>query len=330
MSSCGNPATEQDALMTRRQKFDKSKICVKCKEREGHIVIRHAVYCKTCFFPLVSTRFRKVLGPTINPARSSAKAANVRGGRLRGRLEAPGSLLIAFSGGLGSTVLLDLVAKSYFYRSSNASAAPPEAAEDNSAKGTEHPSNRSREDGESGGIWKGKPAVCYVEIASILLGAKDRTEDVREVVQSYCDPASKFEIDFIPLRLEDAFDESWWKSVGGSNIDRATKDLGIDISNENLPLYATNSSSTPSESLHTYLSSLPTPTAVHSAISSLIRVLLIYTAASRKASHLLLGTTLTTLSMNMISGIAQGAGFAMVAEGTSASKKPHSGHGGPT
>ncbi|KAJ2914059.1 hypothetical protein MD484_g6350, partial [Candolleomyces efflorescens] len=114
----------------------------------------------------------------------------------------------------------------------------------------------------------------------------DRTEDVRAVVQSYCDPATKFEIDFIPLRLEDAFNESWWKSVRGSDIDRVVKNLGIDISNE-----------------------------IHSAISSLIRVLLIYTAASREASHLLLGSTLTSLSINMISGIAQGAGFALVSEG---------------
>lgn len=84
-----------------------------------------------------------------------------------------------------------------------------------------------------------------------------------------------------------------------------------------LPIHLgkTSSSSTPLQLLHAYLSSLPTATAIHSAIASLIRVLLIYTASSRNASHLLLGTTLTSLSVNMISGIAQGAGFTMVAAG---------------
>lgn len=39
---------------------------------------------------------------------------------------------------------------------------------------------------------------------------KDRTEDIREVVERY----KAFE--FIPIRLEDAFDERWWKSVDGT------------------------------------------------------------------------------------------------------------------
>lgn len=81
-----------------------------------------------------------------------------------------------------------------------------------------------------------------------------------------------------------------------------------------LPIRSTGSNLTPLQALHIYLSSLPTPTAVHCAISSLIRVLLLYTSASRHASHLLLGTSLTSLSMNTISGLAQGAGFALVSE----------------
>ncbi|TEB34771.1 hypothetical protein FA13DRAFT_1625797 [Coprinellus micaceus] len=288
-TSCGNPATEQDALMTRRTKFDQTKTCVKCKGRTGNIVIRHAVYCKVCFFPLVSTRFRKVLGPTINAGGRTPKNANARGGRLRGLLKAPGSLVIGHSGGLGSTVLLDLVAKSYFYRSTTT------AGDDSSALGTEHPRNKAKEDGGSADVWKGNPAVCYVEVASAIPGAKDRTEEVRAVIQAYSDPLTKFEIDFIPLRLEDVFDVAWWKSVA-------------------LPMRHKDANATPLQSLHAYLSSLPTPTAVHSAISSLIRVLLLYTSASRNASHLLLGTSLTSLSMNTISGLAQGAGFALVSE----------------
>ena len=66
--------------------------------------------------------------------------------------------------------------------------------------------------------------------------------------------------------------------------------------------------------LQTYLSSLPTQTAIHSATQILVRLLLLYTAASRRASHVLLGTSLTSLSVNLISGIAQGAGFSVAEE----------------
>lgn len=52
------------------------------------------------------------------------------------------------------------------------------------------------------------------------------------MVQSYSDPTSKFEIDFVPLRLEDAFNEAWWKTVGGKNLSRAARELGVDISDE--------------------------------------------------------------------------------------------------
>ena len=43
-------------------------------------------------------------------------------------------------------------------------------------------------------------------------------------------------------------------------------------------------------------------------------MLLLHTSASRKASHLVLGTSLTSLSVNLISGIAQGAGFSVAEE----------------
>ena len=62
--SCGNPAVESESIMPRallhslfsmqksitsspgRKKYDKTKHCVRCKETQGSIVIRHAVYCK--------------------------------------------------------------------------------------------------------------------------------------------------------------------------------------------------------------------------------------------------------------------------------------------
>ena len=35
---------------TEKPKYDRSKVCVKCKENTGNIVIRHVVYCKSVFF----------------------------------------------------------------------------------------------------------------------------------------------------------------------------------------------------------------------------------------------------------------------------------------
>ena len=70
----------------------------------------------------------------------------------------------------------------------------------------------------------------------------------------------------------------------------------------------------PINTLRTYLSSLPTQTAFYSATQTLTRLLLLHTAASRRSSHLILGTSLTSLSINLISGIAQGAGFSVAEE----------------
>lgn len=68
------------------------------------------------------------------------------------------------------------------------------------------------------------------------------------------------------------------------------------------------------DALRTYLGSLPTQTAISSAIRVLVRLLLLYTARSRQASHLLLGTSLTTLSISLISCISQGGGHSILEE----------------
>ncbi|KIM39810.1 hypothetical protein M413DRAFT_446735 [Hebeloma cylindrosporum] len=291
MSSCENPNTDKDALMTRRQKFDgQTKICVKCKQNTGNVVVRYAVYCKSCFFLLVQTRFRKVLEPSINAVPDEPR---------RKALRAVGSLVIGFSGGTSSTALLDLVAKTYF-----APRTIGDAKDDAALKGgKDHPRNAEK------GIWKGNPAVCYVEVCGAFPGEKDRIEEIREVVGYAGKP-----FEYIPLRLEDAFDPNWWDRIGGGNIGTSARILGLDLSDEGLRLVHSSSNLNPHDALRMYLSSLPTQTAFYSAIQILIRILLLHTAASRKASHLVLGTSLTALSVNLISGIAQGAGFAVAEE----------------
>lgn len=54
---------------------------------------------------------------------------------------------------------------------------------------------------------------------------RDRTDEVRTVVEGY----DRFE--FIPLRIEDAFDSSWWEKTGGRPLGL---DLGVNITNEGL------------------------------------------------------------------------------------------------
>ncbi|EGO24176.1 hypothetical protein SERLADRAFT_415378 [Serpula lacrymans var. lacrymans S7.9] len=267
MSSCGNPATEVDALMPRRLKFDRSKDCVRCKEKPGNIVIRHAVYCKDCFTPLVNMKFRKVLQPCINKTISSSR---------RSKVKADGNLLISCSGGLGSSVLLDLVHRSYF------SNRPPMGEDGKPLGGKDHPRNET--------VWK-SAAVCYVEICNAYPEMRDRTEDVRAVVESY--PG----FEFIPIRLENAFDASWWESLGCRLHD---KQFAVNFSDEGLPLSSLStptSNSTPLEGLRGYLTSLPTQTAI-------------FTRRTR-SSHLLLGTSLTSLSVSLISSISQGGGYAL-------------------
>ncbi len=61
--------------------------------------------------------------------------------------------------------------------------------------------------------------------------------------------------------------------------------------------------------LKAHLLALPTPTATLSTLSTLTRLLLLYTAYSIGASHLVLGTSLTSLSISLISSISQGGGF---------------------
>jgi hypothetical protein len=61
--------------------------------------------------------------------------------------------------------------------------------------------------------------------------------------------------------------------------------------------------------LRAHLLALPTPTATLSTLLTLTRLLLLYTASSIGASHLVLGTSLTSLSISLISSIAQGGGF---------------------
>ncbi|KAH0585187.1 hypothetical protein H2248_008440 [Termitomyces sp. 'cryptogamus'] len=141
---------------------------------------------------------------------------------------------------------------------------------------------------------------------------KDRTEHIRAIVEQYED------LTFIPLRIEDAFSRDWWDSVGGKHI---SDNLGIDLTNEDLLLSSISNegnegySKSPVQQLQKYIFSLPTQTAILSTVQTLTRILLLHTASAIGSSHLLLGTSLTSLSISLISSISQGGGFVVREEG---------------
>lgn len=70
----------------------------------------------------------------------------------------------------------------------------------------------------------------------------------------------------------------------------------------------------PLDTLRLFISSLPTSTSVQSAVQVLTRLLLLHTANATGCSHLLLGTSLTSLAISLISQVSQGGGFAIADE----------------
>jgi cytoplasmic tRNA 2-thiolation protein 2 len=140
---------------------------------------------------------------------------------------------------------------------------------------------------------------------------RDGTAQIREAVARY----EGFE--FLPVRIQDAFDRSWWERVSGGAAP-SPAELPVDLDGEGLSDGSCDKLSKsltlmidpgPTAALQAHLRSLPTATAVLSTLSTLTRLLLLYTAYSIGASHLALGMSLTSLSISLISSISQGGGF---------------------
>ena len=120
------------------------------------------------------------------------------------------------------------------------------------------------------------------------------------------------------MRVQDAFDRSWWERVSGRAASSLAEML-IDLGDKGSSTWVFEgavqtidmclSDSNPITALKAHLRALPTPTATLSTLSTLTRMLLLYTAYSIGASHLVLGTSLTSLSISLISSISQGGGF---------------------
>ncbi|KAJ1307519.1 hypothetical protein OPQ81_001617 [Rhizoctonia solani] len=263
--SCEDPSAKPE-LMLRKPKYDKDPICVRCRNADipASIVVRHSVYCRQCF-----------IQPSAPPGS--------RGVPLRPVLKAAGNLLVGFSGGSGSSLLLDLIHETYFT-----------PAQLDPARGTKAKSKREN-------VWP-VAHVAFIDTSAAYPGTPDRTEDARRLVARY----PRFE--FIPLRIENAFDPLWAESVG---LPLRQAPVGMCLDSEDLPAVPLPLGTSPTGALLTYLSSQPSHSARVTALRTLTRLLLQYTAQYTKSSHLLLGGSLTSYAVDLLDAVAIGAGFSI-------------------
>ena len=109
--------------------------------------------------------------------------------------------------------------------------------------------------------------------------------------------------EFMVLRLEDAFDSEWWKLP--STIERRT----MDITQSDIPLSSADPTpASPVSRLKAYIASLPSSSSIPNALENITRILLLHAAARQQCSHLVLGTSMTSSGIDLISGIAAGSG----------------------
>ena len=137
-------------------------------------MIRHAVYCKCvkcildnrlgthlsreCFFLVSTGKFRRALETYVDDASPSSSAGTRRSSSNKDR-----NMLVAFSGGLGSTVLLDAIERVYF------------PVEQLARGGKAHPRRK---------MWN-TVHVCYVEICGAFDGVSKRNIYLTRIIMPY-------------------------------------------------------------------------------------------------------------------------------------------------
>ena len=202
----------------------------------------NAYATRTCSLALIEQRFKRAIDSSLPQKRED---------------DLP-FLVIAYSGGLGSTVLLDLASRLL---------APN--GKDNS------PRRR----------WK-EIHVLHIEKQETNCSS---TAQWATIIDRY--PEYKFKA----LRLVDDFQTVFPAA--------ASK-----------PSFGLLSAESPSLTLEQYLHGLPTESARVATIRNLTRLAVEHHARALGASHLLLGTSLSSISSAMISRICQGGGFTLASE----------------
>ncbi|KAG8862417.1 hypothetical protein FRB96_001487 [Tulasnella sp. 330] len=256
MASCGTVEDAKDEIMPKRK--------------------------PECFYPTVSLKFRKALAQLLNPNEKTKKP------KTRDDHNA-GDLVLGFSGGIGSAILLDMVWRRYVL----------------DADGKQDATGGSERRRPS--VWK-NIRIVHVEQCAAYPKSPDRTSEVHRLTERY--PEYQLTI----LRIEDAFDPIWWKKHISLSQDSVRDDFSMDLSSLSLSHDALEAPALPVDRLRAYLETFPTSTAVNHAVDTLTRLLLQYFARSTRSSHILLGSSLTSLSVSLISGISQGSGFTVKEE----------------
>ncbi|KAG8860718.1 hypothetical protein FRB91_001421 [Serendipita sp. 411] len=226
MASCDINANASEERMPKKRKTS-TKTCIKCKQDNGCLVLRGLVYCRKCTQALVTQKFKRVIDEVIDPHEASDAV-----------------LAIGYSGGLGSSLILHLVAQSLC------------------------PSTRRTRRH----TWD-RIHVVYIEqdVVSGYIDHKVELKEIESVVAKY----PHFHLTKVPLE----------KCFEGD-------------------LY----SDPPRESLLSYLGGLPTRSAINESIQIMTRRLLERTVKSLGVSHLLLGRSLSSVSIALLSSICSGRG----------------------
>lgn len=204
------------------------------------------------------------------------------------------AVLISVSPGVETALLLDLVEKECFPRISSIPSPKPL---------TKLQQSWTRYYLAYVEVCAAVPGVCIahtlITLASpnVMLQREDQTGSVRDAINRLGGR------DLTVLHLEDAFDHSWWSSI------REAPEDGV----ERLTTVQENEVP-PRERLVQFLRSLPTPSAISSMINQLLRLLLLHTAKRLNCSHLLIGDSLTSLSVSLISSVVSGDGFHIASE----------------
>jgi len=117
-----------------------------------------------------------------------------------------GNVLLGLSGGLGSVVLVDLVLKTYI--------AGMAGNLQSKHTGSQKPTGKRER------VWK-KAYIGYIETCAAYSEQHDRIDQVKTMMNQYP------EYELIVMRIEDAFDPSWWSSIGKDSHRVFSVDMGF-------------------------------------------------------------------------------------------------------
>ncbi|ORY76238.1 hypothetical protein BCR35DRAFT_353399 [Leucosporidium creatinivorum] len=264
--SCGQPAPDETQELPAA--VAPAATCVRCSLPPG-IVVRTTSYCWEHFHDHFTFAYRKGIDGARTRSRSG-RPQDVLNGAKRGTKRS--KVMLAFSGGASSRVLLDLLQKNSFTRPDDPSLSNP--------RFKPPPTFESLE-------------ILYVDESGVPGFGPDRTEEVRALVAETPFP-------FRSIKLESIFTPS----TTTFSTSYSTPSL--------LTSTSTSTPLDPLTSLLSFLSpSTHSPTSLASLHSSLLHSLLRREALSSGCEILLTGETANRVAIQTIAGMAEGRGFSM-------------------